>query len=72
MSAAIGAMAIAISVMFGLFRSQLKRTEMQYDECDKDRKELWKHVAQLENLSCSVEDCDERCPVKTKLKDKKK
>jgi hypothetical protein len=37
--------------------------EKRYDDCDKDRRELWKAVSSLKNATCLVSGCRDRVRV---------
>lgn len=65
----------AISVLAGaigvLWKRDQARVNRELDElyaaikkCDEERALLWKAVIKLQGGSCSVVDCDERCPLK--------
>lgn len=57
---AVGVLAAVVTGLYASHMASVKRLEGKLDECEADRRELWRHMSALESSQCR----DENCPIK--------
>jgi hypothetical protein len=50
LTAAVSTLAGAVATLFGLYRRDKLRIEKQLEECNKDRRNLWKELSEIKDF----------------------